>query len=144
MGVKKTARKGPRRDRGRERFWRGMVRRQKASGQSVRAFCAEHRLSEPSFYGWRSELKRRDEQPAGTTIASGVRPRAATRGSRGAPTLLPVRIVGSDSTAPARETSGTEASIEIVLRDDLRLRVGPQFQAEALARVLDVLEARPC
>ena len=35
-----------------ERFWRRMVRRCRNSGLSVRAFCEEHGLSEPSFYAF--------------------------------------------------------------------------------------------
>lgn len=134
MGATKNAKKGPRRDRGREQFWRGMVQRHRTSGKSVRAFCEEQGLSEPSFYGWRSELARRDLQAARTKIA----------GRRASSALLPVQIVGAASLAASGETSLAAACIEIVLRDNLRLRIGPAFQAEALARLLDVLEARPC
>ena len=43
-----------------ERFWRRMVRQWRKSGLSVRAFCAERGLSEPSFYAWRRTFAERD------------------------------------------------------------------------------------
>jgi hypothetical protein len=36
------------RDLGKERFWRRMLRRWQMSGRTVRDFCAEHGVSEPS------------------------------------------------------------------------------------------------
>jgi hypothetical protein len=44
----------------RERFWREAVAGHKTSGLSVRAFCVQRGLSEPSFYAWRRDLARRD------------------------------------------------------------------------------------
>ncbi len=67
-----------RRDREREHFWREAVAEHKRSGLSVRAFCVDRGLSEPSFYGWRRDLARRDRSI----------PRAAT--------FVPVQVV-SDS-----------------------------------------------
>ena len=45
----------------REKFWREQVRRQAASRLSVRRFCEEKGLSEPSFYAWRRTLAQRDQ-----------------------------------------------------------------------------------
>jgi hypothetical protein len=45
----------------RETFWREQVRRQAASRLSVRGFCEEKGLSEPSFYAWRRTLAQRDQ-----------------------------------------------------------------------------------
>ena len=45
----------------REAFWREQVRRQAASRLSVRRFCVEKGLSEPSFYAWRRTLSQRDQ-----------------------------------------------------------------------------------
>jgi hypothetical protein len=59
-------RKGPQRNAEKERFWRDAISRQRRSGQSVRGFCRNETLSEPSFYAWRRELKQRgDKQPVG-------------------------------------------------------------------------------
>jgi len=55
------ARRGER-DRGKERFWRRLVRQWRSSGQSVRGYCAQHGLSEPAFYAWRRTIAARDRQ----------------------------------------------------------------------------------
>ena len=39
-----------RRDAGKERFWREVLKRQAASGLSVRAFCRRESLTESAFY----------------------------------------------------------------------------------------------
>lgn len=53
-------RKGPARNRGKEQFWRMMLREQTDSGLNARAFCLFRGLSEPSFYAWRRTLGERD------------------------------------------------------------------------------------
>lgn len=40
----------------RHQWWRQLVVQQEQSGLSVRAFCQQHRTSEPSFYQWRKRL----------------------------------------------------------------------------------------
>src|SRR5437868_6174620 len=47
------------RDRRKERFWRRMFKLFDRSGLSIRAFCSQHQLSEPSFYSWRRILQER-------------------------------------------------------------------------------------
>ena len=39
-----------------EPFWRDLIDRWKASGQSVAAFCTAHRVSQATFYSWRKRL----------------------------------------------------------------------------------------
>src|SRR5438046_124807 len=60
-GVRAGGRK-PWRDASKERFWRQAVAEQRRCGQTVRAYCAQHGFSEPSFYAWRSELARRAKE----------------------------------------------------------------------------------
>jgi hypothetical protein len=38
--------------------WREKMAQQERSGQSVRAFCGEQDLREPSFYYWRQRLRK--------------------------------------------------------------------------------------
>jgi transposase-like protein len=38
--------------------WSRIVELQEKSGQSVRVFCQERSLSEPSFYSWRQRLRK--------------------------------------------------------------------------------------
>lgn len=42
---------------GRREQWSRLVELQEKSGQSVRVFCQQHALSEPSFYNWRQRLR---------------------------------------------------------------------------------------
>jgi transposase-like protein len=51
---------GGRRDVAKEQYWREVVERQAASGQSVRAFCAHETLDENAFYSWRRTIRQRD------------------------------------------------------------------------------------
>lgn len=46
-----------------ETRWREIIGRQVASGLSVRAFCRQEGIREPSFYGWRRTIRRRDAGP---------------------------------------------------------------------------------
>lgn len=124
---------GPRRDAGKERFWRGCVRQWRESGLSVRAFCRREALSEPSFYAWRRELARRETSALRSQPPSRPQPRrAAKRGG-----FVPVEVVAAKLAAPA-------ASIEILLPRGRRLRVRPGFDRETLQTVLEILERRPC
>ncbi len=41
----------------RKQKWLELVRQQEHGGVSVKAFCREHGVSEPSFYSWRKRLK---------------------------------------------------------------------------------------
>jgi transposase-like protein len=43
----------------RHEWWRQLVAQQERSGQSIRAFCREHRANEHSFYQWRKRLAAR-------------------------------------------------------------------------------------
>lgn len=54
--------KGPGRNLERERVWREVLDRQRQSGLSVRGFCRREVVSEASFYAWRRELLRRDQE----------------------------------------------------------------------------------
>jgi hypothetical protein len=116
------------RDRGKERLWRHMLRQWRRSGLSVRAFCAEHGLTEPLFYAWRRVIAERDQ----ARVAS----RDARREARNvAPTFVPLRVIG----APA------SAALEVVLERGQVVRVQRGFDTDTLRQLLAVLgEERPC
>ena len=59
-------------------FWRWVLVEFEQSGLSVRAFCQQEGISEPSFYAWRKKIALRDEGS----------PQAL-------PSLLPVRVVSA-------------------------------------------------
>lgn len=103
------------RDSEKEQFWRRMVQRWRSSGLSVRAFCQNHGLSEPSFYSWRRVLAQRDARP---------------------PAFVPVRVAAEPRTTDVDTAGG----LELVLGHGRVLRIGPAFDAPTLRRLLTLLE----
>jgi hypothetical protein len=85
-----------------ERFWRGTLKRQSASGLSVRAFCRREALAESAFYAWRRTVAERD--------AEAKQSAAAKR-----PPFLPVLVRGGDRPSGHSEVAG----FQILLRHAL-------------------------
>ena len=109
---------GKPRDLSKERFWRTLLRQWRDSGLSVRAFCEQRSLAQPSFYAWRRTLAQRDAEVQ----------------------FVPVRLAPE----PTTTTPGT-AALELVLDGRRLLRIGPGFDAATLQRLLTLLEdGRPC
>jgi hypothetical protein len=82
----------------RRELWRQRVAKQKNSGQTVRAFCREHRLSEHSFYWWRRQFSSFAEKP--------------------------IRFALVETTTPIAEThSPRQAQLELVLNPGERLQI---------------------
>lgn len=101
-----------------ETAWRDRLRQHADSGQSVRAWCRKHRVSEAAFYWWRRELARRDEKTQ-------------------AAWFVPVQVTDN----PAQDG---DPQIEIVLADGRCVRITGRVNREALTEVLNVLERRAC
>jgi hypothetical protein len=100
-----------------EPYWRDLIARWRASGQTVAAFCAAHRVSQATFYSWRKRLAAR--RPHTTTPA----PQA--------PTFAPVRVV-PDPTA------------DVLLPAGLVVRVPVGADPAAVARLVAALGGAPC
>ena len=100
-----------------EQFWRRLVGQWRNSGLSVRAFCVEQGLSEPSFYAWRRILAERD----GATVP-----------------FVPLTVTPEPGSATAGD--GSAGALELVLNAGRRLRIGPGFDGPTLARLLALLE----
>ena len=115
-----------------EREWRDRIARWRASGQSVRVFCAEHQLLEPSFYSWRRIIACRDGDATPGPADSPDRNAPADR-----PAFVPVRIVAAP---PTNGSAGGSAGLELVLGAGRIVRVSPSFDAVTLRRLLVVLE----
>jgi hypothetical protein len=142
--VQRSPGRGPARSATKERFWRQQVSRHARSKLTVRDYCAQAGISEPSFYAWRSELARRNSvtgrparsEPtaAGGTVSGAGRPLGPPVER---PRFLPVMIAGYP---PA----GAVAShVEVVLPSGLLIRV-PAQDAAALRTVLELLEPQSC
>ena len=98
----------------RERFWREAVAGHEKSGLSVRAFCVERELSEPSFYAWRRELAQRGRAPRTP-----------------APAFVPVQVVA-------------DSLVEVVLPSGVVVRVPPATDATTVARLVAALGSPSC
>lgn len=131
-----SARSGRRVSEVKERFWRGHVTRQRATRLTIREYCGEHGLSEPSFYSWRREIARRDR----------AAPRGAMRGpaaqTDGKADFVRLDVQPSIPTAPSL--------IEIILPGGVRMLVPTGVTREQLREVLAALNEdsagvpRPC
>jgi Transposase len=158
------ARGGKRRDRRKEQFWRRLLRLQRSSGLTIRDFCAEHDVSEPSFFAWRRTIAERNRQRrrrarpktvggkgeadtnsnagAGNGITGGDAPakaRAQLAKKVDHPLFVPLRVV---STLPrfSGEQGSPSMAFEIVLTSGHIVRVPANFEASNLRQLFAVLE----
>ena len=97
-----------------EPFWRDLIDRWKASGQSIAAFCAAQRVSQATFYAWRKRLTAR-----------------APRVTAPAPTFAPIRVV-PDPTA------------EVILPNGLIVRLPAATDPTVVARLVAALGGARC
>jgi len=114
---------GQPRDSRKEQFWRDVLRCWRESGLSVRAYCRQRGLAEPSFYFWRRALAERREPAAATAHAPEVR-------------FVPLTV--------RSESVAVEAPVEIVLANGRRLRLPVGVAAGVVRELLAVLEETPC
>lgn len=124
--------RGPQRNAAKERFWRETLRRQQAGGLSIREFCAQKGLTESAFYAWRSEIRRRDQEPS--TVRQ--RPRPAQR-SR--PRFLPVVVADRQVASAVDDTAisvAAQSNVEIALPSGIVVRVGADCDRRTLRAVL--------
>src|SRR5271154_1652742 len=118
-----SKRRGAGRNLAKEHFWRKVVQDFDPQRTTVRQWCADHGVSEPSFYSWRRELKRRD------------RPRTSVPRPKQRVRLLAVKV--APSPAPSMQQP---QKLTVRLKRGVRLLV----TIDQLPAVLDVLERRPC
>lgn len=162
-------RKGPQRDAEKERFWREIIRRQLRSGQSIRGFCRDEALSEPSFYAWRRELKQRDgkrrigreqcggpRQGGGSQRSAVCRPPKAKCSAASRPAFVAVKLAAETGQIPIQtgqiptETgqiaagAGTMAAgaIELALPSGAVLRLPSGIEPAAVAAIVNAWEQR--
>lgn len=129
------------RNEAKEQQWREHVSSWQRSGLSIREYCLQQRLSEPSFYFWRRELARRVEasrpDSSESQTAEVYRPaKPVQRAKPGSITWMPVTVT---STLPV---------VEVQLPTGTVLRVPTGHEGMTLERILAALlpatqEARP-
>jgi transposase-like protein len=114
----------------RERYWRGVIKKQRASGLSVAEFCRRNDVAAALFYRWRRRLAELDAQqdarPKAFDQVNDVDRKAA---ARFVPIELPLPRV--------------PAGFEIIRPDGLRVLVPAAFEGEALRELLRALEEVP-
>lgn len=104
----------------REAYWRGVIRDQQASKDSVAAFCRARKITTASFYSWRRRL-------------GAPQPESASKGAE----FVAIEVAG----AP---WSATQGGFEVVLKNGRRVVVPAVFDVHALRQLLGVLEESAC
>ena len=111
-----------------ERFWRGIMERQRASGLGMRPFCRREGIAESSFHYWKRTLRERDAERT-SKASSPIDTQNDTTVSREA--FVPVRLVEERAAGP----------IEILVPGGYVVRVADPCDAESLRCVLGVLQS---
>jgi hypothetical protein len=107
-----------------EEFWRLLVEEQGRCGLSIRAFCRQKAISEPSFYAWRKALQKRDAK------------RTADGGNG---RLIPVEIVKVTCENATPNRHGVKKPLEICTPGGFTLRFDHDTMPETISRLLDVI-----
>ena len=115
-----------------EAYWRGQIERQLASGLSIRRWCRESGVSEPTFYVWRRELRKCDHERG---LTERDRP-APLSEAVVAPGFVAVDVLTPDVVASDAVLAGREAKLEIDVAGGVVIRLREDASAETLERVL--------
>lgn len=112
--------------------WIPEIQRWRASGQDAEAYAAVHGLHPRTLAWWARQL----EGSSGAKQSGGAKRVMAKPSAK----FLPARLSDSRATS-AVEAVAERHDVEVVLRNGRRVRVSREFQLEALARLLDTVEA---
>jgi hypothetical protein len=119
-----------------EQYWRRLLHQWRNSGLSIRAFCHDRSVSEPSFYAWRRTLAERD---AATPPPASAAPRRATA------LFAPVRLIDAAPVAATGPPADTPpALLEVLCRGGRIVRVPTGYDPAAVRALVAALEELPC
>lgn len=119
-----------------EQLWRDRVEAWRGSGLTQGEFCRLHGVALTSLSRWKSKLVKRDRARASEAAAAETFP-------SGSPELMEWTELRLPSAKIARSEAWPDGSgFEVVLPQGWSVRLGPQFEAEPLRRLLSVLEKR--
>ena len=127
---------GAPRDRGKERFWRRLLRLWQRSGRSVRGFCAEHYVNEASFFAWRRTIAQRDLEQRQRNSDAGGTVAHAHQAAPARAAFVPLRVIGT-------ATPDSANAFEVVLGDGRSVRVPAGFDPASFRQLLAVLQESP-
>jgi transposase-like protein len=117
----------------RELRWREIVNRQAESGLSIREFCANEKVSQPSFYVWRKKFREREDE--------GTHARKPRRSPDDHGLFVPLELVDSAETLEVELVDSAE-TLEVVHPLGYRVRVIGDVNPNALRHVIEVLDGR--
>ena len=118
-----------------EAYWRGQLDQQAVSGLSVRRWCRDNGVSEPTYYVWRRELRKRDLERGVSDrnpVERVVQGRLSAAG-------VPSGFVAVDVVTSAAVSADREAKLEIDVAGGVVIRLRENASAETLERVLSVV-----
>ncbi len=113
-------------------YWRDVVRRQQESGLTVRGFCRDNNLSEPSFYGWRRTLSREGRQTSQPAIDQRKKRGVARTSLAEAPAFIPLRL----------NVAGQNV-VEVVHPRGHVIRIPACVERASLRQILSLLDEPP-
>lgn len=127
----------------REQRWRERIEAWRSSGQSQAEFCRVQQIPVSSFSHWKGELARREQVRAADSESQVVVPPVEAEAGEGQD--LGWQQVRWPASMVAGSLAGSmQGGLEVVLPSGLSIRLGPQFEADCLRRLLGVLEVVPC
>lgn len=104
-------------DNEQQQFWQMAIETWQSSDLSVRQFCKQEGLSEPSFYSWRKKLTKCDEPEDS----------------------VPKEPASSDFIAVSLPETHS-AGLELVLCSGNTLRIAPSSDSKTLTRIISILQ----
>jgi len=127
-------------------YWRGVLRRQRETGLSVRQFCTDEGLCYASFYRWKRKIAAKDSRRACSSEGDGKRrPRVGAKpGRNGRRRRQASRVAKRNGCAaafiPVRLQAAAGNLLEVVHPRGHVVRVPAAFDEDSLRQVLDVLD----
>lgn len=123
-----------------EAYWRSQFERQSTSGLSIRRWCRESGISEPTFYEWRRKLQSRDQE-RGLPERDRHAPLSETSVAPGfvAVDVVPSNVLTQDVLPSNAESADREATLKIDVAGGVVIRLRENASAETLERVLSVV-----
>jgi hypothetical protein len=110
---------------------------------SIREFCRQHGLTEPSFYAWRGELKRRRMARAEKSRANAAAANYVNADG-GRTRFASVRLVPDNAATLNMATASQFAAIELALPNGVTVRMPANAEPSAVATLLNAWEQGRC
>ncbi|MEL6897705.1 MAG: hypothetical protein AAFP90_16515 [Planctomycetota bacterium] len=104
-------------------FWRWVIAEQRRSGLTIKAFCKQQGLSEPSFYGWRRRLEGRRHVPRA--------------GEKNLQEMIPVSVVGKSD----EQDKDSASKLEVISPSGFRFTMPDHVCVDRVAKLAVAIES---